>query len=134
VLIETLRMVLRRTFEPPHLLIADLAGLVTPVDQRALVEWVRDMLRILPEARLLVLLHRFAGWQLDSSFADSALWLQDDDRVARLAIVGEPEWRRTVLTLVVQPLRRTPIEYFETEAAARRWLGVPAASGPPAAV
>jgi hypothetical protein len=127
-------MVLRRTFEPPNLLVADLAGVVTPADQSALVEWVRDMLLILREVRLLVVLHRFGGWQLDSSFADPRQWLQDHDNVARLAIVGEPEWRLTMLTFVVQPLRRTPIEYFETEAAARHWLGVDAAAGPPVAV
>ena len=120
-------MVLRRLFEPPDLLIADLAGLVTPGDQTAVVEWVREMLQIIGEVRLLVLLHRFNGWKLDSSFTDPRQWLQDHDKVAKLAIVGDPEWRVSMLNFIVQPLRRTPIEYFETEAAARQWLGVAAA-------
>ena len=123
-------MVLRRVFEPPDLLIVDLAGVVTPRDQAAVVEWVRDMLRVVRQVRLLVVLHRFAGWDLDPAFADPNLWLQDDDEVSKLAIVGEPEWRQTVLTFVVQPLRRTAIEYFDTEAAARRWLAGAVVSGP----
>jgi hypothetical protein len=40
-----------------------------------------------------------------------------------MAIVGEAEWKIPVLTLITQPLRRMPIEYFETESVARRWLG-----------
>jgi hypothetical protein len=123
-------MVLRRTFEPPDLLIVDLAGVVKPRDQTAVVDWVRDMLRVVRRVRLLVVLHRFAGWELDPAFADPSLWLQDYDEVSKLAIVGEPEWRQMVLTFVVQPLRRTAIEYFDTEAVARRWLGGAAVSEP----
>ena len=122
-------MVLSRTFEPPDLLVATVGGLVTPRDQAALVEWVRDTLDIVREVRLLVVLYRFAGWKADESFSDTALWLQDDDRVAKMAIVGDAEWRLATLAFIVQPLRRMPIEYFESEEDARRWLGVAAAAG-----
>lgn len=122
-------MVLSRTFEPPDLLVADVGGVVTSRDRAVLVEWVRDMLRMVRQVRVLVLLHRFAGWKPDASFSDSRLWLQDDDRVSKMAIVGDPEWRLAMLTFIVQPLRRTPIEYFETEAAARRWLAAATAGG-----
>lgn len=119
-------MVLNRVFQPPNLLVATVGGLLTARDQRALVEWVREMQEIVSDVRLLVVLYRFAGWRADASFADAALWLQDDDRVSKMAVVGEAGWRLPMLTFLVQPLRRTPIEYFETEAAARRWLGVAA--------
>ena len=121
-------MVLSRAFEPPDLLVATVAGLVTPRDQAAVVEWVRDTLQIVREVRLLVVLYRFAGWKPDASFSDPGLWLQDCDGVSRLAIVGDAQWRRATLAFVAQPLRRTLIEYFETEAAARRWLAGPAAA------
>ena len=119
-------MVLSRTFEPPNLLVVTVAGLVTPRDQAAVVEWVRDTQQIVREVRLLVVLYRFAGWKPDASFSDTGLWLQDSDSVSKLAIVGDAQWRRATLAFVAQPLRRTGIEYFETEAEARRWLGVPA--------
>jgi hypothetical protein len=128
VLLEWSSMVLSRAFEPPDLLVANIAGLVTSRDQTALVEWVRDTLEIVHEVRLLVVLHRFSGWKPDdAAFDDPRHWLHDEDHVSKMAIVGDPRWRVPMLTFLVQPLRRTPIKYFETEAAARQWLGVPAA-------
>ena len=115
-------MVLTRMFEPPDLLVATVGGLVTPNDQAGLVAWVRDTLEAIERVRLLILLDRFQGWRGDASFADPTLWLHDDEGVSKMAIVGNPQWRLGMLTFIVQPLRRTPIEFFETEAAARRWL------------
>jgi hypothetical protein len=117
-------MVLSRMFEPPDLLVATVGGLVTEKDQAGLVSWVRDTLETIEQVRLLIRLDRFEGWRADACFSDPTLWLNDDEGVAKMAIVGSPEWRLATLTFIVQPLRRTPIEYFETEAAARRWLGV----------
>jgi hypothetical protein len=122
-------VVLSRTFEPPDLLVASVTGLVTARDQATLVDWVRNMVRTVGDVRLLVVLEHFAGWKRDASFNDVRLWLDDDDRIAKMAIVGSPAWRFALLTFIVQPLRRIPIEYFETEAAARRWLGVATAGG-----
>lgn len=111
-----------RGFESPNLVLVTLAGVVTPGDQARLVEWVRDAIRTAGPMRLLVLLERFAGWNPGASFENPALWLRDDEGVTRIAIVGEPQWKLKVLTVIAQPLRRIPIEYFETEAAARLWL------------
>jgi hypothetical protein len=120
-------VVLSRTFEPPDLLVASVTGQVTARDQATVVEWIRLMLRTVGEVRLLVVLHDFQGWKQEASFANPTLWLHDHERVSKIAIVGCPEWRPTLLTFTAQPLRRIPIDYFETEAAARRWLGVAAA-------
>jgi hypothetical protein len=117
-------MVLSRMFEPPDLLVATVGGLLTAEDQAALVAWVRDTLETIEHVRLLIVLDRFEGWASDPSFSDPTMWLHDDEGVAKMAIVGSPEWRPVMLTFLVLPLRRTPIEFFETEAAARRWLGV----------
>jgi hypothetical protein len=116
-------VVLSRAFEPPDLLVATVTGLVTSRDQATLVEWVRDTLRTLAQVRLLVVLHQFEGWKPEAPFTDISLWLQDHERVSRMAIVGKPAWRRATLTFIAQPSRRLPIEYFVNEAAARQWLG-----------
>lgn len=126
-------MVLSRGFEPPDLLAATLTGVVTAADQATLVAWVRETLQRLGEVRLLVRLRDFGGWAPDASLEDVRLWLQDSDRVARMAIVGDAAWRISLLTFIAQPLRRTPIEYFDNEADARRWLGRAAAGGSRAA-
>jgi hypothetical protein len=74
--------------------------------------------------RILIVLDAFGGWVPDASIYNSRSWLGDDERVSRIAVVGRPEWRRSVLTLIAQPIRRLPIRYFDTETAARQWLGV----------
>ena len=113
-------MVSNRTFEPPDLLLVTLDGLVTSSDQAALVAWVRDMIRRRGALRVLVMLNQFAGWNANASFDDPQLWLDDDEGVTRLAVVGDRKWRSTILTMVAQSVRSLPIEYFETEKAARR--------------
>jgi hypothetical protein len=115
-------MLLSRCFEPPNLLVATLAGVMTSRDQADLVEWVREAIRFGGPVRLLVLLDRFVARVPTPSFESDLLWLSDDEGVFQIAIVGQPQWRLAVLTLIGQPLRRIPIEYFETEAAARRWF------------
>ena len=115
-------MVRSRVFEPPDLLVANLEGVVTADDQALLVAWVRDWIRRTGEVRVLVHLTQFAGWKVGGSLDDSALWLRDDEQVSRMAVVGDRAWRVAVMTIVAQPLRRIPIEYFETEKAARQWL------------
>ena len=116
-------MVSTHAFEHPDLLVVTLSGLITANDQAMVIGWVRDALRDCGEVRLLVLLDSFEGWKAESSFDDASLWLQDHDRVTRMAIVGDDAWRRPTLTFIAQPVRRTLIEYFTAEADARRWLG-----------
>jgi hypothetical protein len=45
-----------------------------------------------------------------------------EDQIELVGIFGDPEWKPAMLTLMAQPVRRVPIAYFATEAAARRWL------------
>jgi hypothetical protein len=115
-------MVVTRRFEAPNLVAATLSGVVTSRDQSDLLSFVRAVIPKAGAVRLLIRLEGFGGWRQEAAFDDTALWLRDDEAVLKLAIVGDLAWKRVVLTMIAQPLRRIPIEYFETEAAARRWL------------
>ena len=116
-------MVLHRHFEIPDLVEATLGGVVTSDDQSELVSFVRASIHMAGSVHVLLRLEQFAGWNPDARFDREALWMRDDEGVSKIAIVGKPEWKVTVLTLMAQPIRGVPIEYFVTEAAARRWLG-----------
>jgi hypothetical protein len=116
-------MVVARSFEPPDLVTATLTGVVTARDQAEVVSYVRAAIAMVGTVRILVVLEQVASWLPDAAFDCDMLWLRDDEGVTRAAIVGEPAWRVPVLTLLAQPVRRLPIKYFETEDAARRWLG-----------
>jgi hypothetical protein len=115
-------MVLARRFEPPDLVTATLAGVVTAEDQTELVTFVRAAIATAGSVRVLLHLEGFAGWKPDARFDRHSLWLHDDEGVTRIGIVGDLEWKAAVLTVMAQPLRRVPIAYFATEAAVRRWL------------
>jgi hypothetical protein len=115
-------MVLTRRFEPPDLVTATLGGVVTGDDQAEIVRFVRTAIATAGSVRVLLHLDQFAGWKPDAHFDRHSLWLHDDEGVSKIGIFGDPEWKPAVLTLMAQPLRRVPIAYFATEAAARRWL------------
>ena len=116
-------MVLSRFLEPPDLLVVTLTGVVTTSDQKELETFARDVSVRAGSVRALLRLDQFSGWRPDAVTDKNATWLRDDEPVTKIAIVGEPEWRAPVLTLMAQPIRRMPVEYFGTEARARRWLG-----------
>jgi hypothetical protein len=118
-------MVLTRRFQPPDLVTATLDGVVTADDQVELVSFVRAAIAIAGSVRVLLHVDRFGGWKPDARLDPDSVWLHDDEGVSRIGIFGDLEWKATVLTVMAQPLRRVPIAYFATEAAARRWLQQP---------
>lgn len=113
-------MLISRRFEPPDLVVASLGGIVTAHDQADLTQWIRASMRRAGPVRLLIRLETFAGW-LPQAPLENIAWLDDDD-VAKMAIVGSAKWKLMVLTLLAAPVRALPIEYFESEPAARAWL------------
>jgi SpoIIAA-like len=115
-------VIISRAFEPPDLVIATLAGVVTSGDQASVIEWIRNWVRDAGTVRVLVVLELFGGWHPPDSLDDPRMWLRDDEGVSKMAFVGALTWKRSVLTFLAQPVRRLPIEYFDSESAARRWL------------
>jgi SpoIIAA-like len=115
-------MLVSREFEPPNLVVATLSGVVTLRDQAMLVERVRAAIRMVGSVRLLIHLQEFAGWGANGAADSDTWWLRDDEGISKIAIVGPPEWRLPILTLIAQPIRQIPIRYFETEPPARVWL------------
>jgi SpoIIAA-like len=116
-------MSMSAAFEPPDLVVATLGGVVTSGDQTRLVSSVQQWIRDTGSVRMLVRLDAFAGWNPGAERDTVTPWLSDDEGISKMAIVGDVAWKIPVLTLITQPLRRMPIEYFETELVARRWLG-----------
>ena len=117
-------MVLSTVIETPDVLVATVTGTLTTGDQVQIIEWIRASIRTAGAVRVLLKLEQFAGWTPTDAAADpSMLWLEDSEPVCKLAIVGDARWRQQALTISAQPVRGIPIDYFETETAAREWLG-----------
>jgi hypothetical protein len=117
-------MVLSQRLEVPDLVTAIVHGVVTPNDHADVIGGIRAAIASAGSVRVLIVLDSFGGWVPDPSIYNEKSWLGENEKVSRIAVVGRPEWRRSVLTLIAQPIRRLPIRYFETETAARQWLGV----------
>ena len=106
---------------PSGLVRATIAGAITRTDERELVSFVKKAIAEFGEIRLLIWLEPYTGPHHDRRFDPEALWHGDDaELIARIAIVGEPAWR-TIRPAACR--RRIPIEYFDDEQTARRWLG-----------
>ena len=74
--------------------------------------------------RVLVLAQDFAGWEKGGQWSDFSFQQAHDDDIARMAIVGEEQWKDLTLLFTSQGLRPFPIEYFPPArlADARAWL------------
>ena len=100
-----------------------LRGRVAPADHAALLFFVTRATAGGRRVRFLIVLEDFEGWTSDEEWGDDALRLESDAPIVKAAIVGEPQWKELVFAFVARPFRKTPIEYFGDETAARSWLG-----------
>ena len=108
--------------EKPDLVHVTLRGRIAPADHAALLACVAQATGRAGRVRLLIVLRDFEGWTSGEEWGDDALLLQDDSAIVKAAIVGQERWKDDVFTFVARPFRGIPIEYFDSEAAARSWL------------
>ena len=82
-----------------------------------------EMARI-GRVRLLIMLDGFAGWDPDAPWTDLACYVENEDVIERIAIVGPDRWRRHMLMFAGADAKKAAVEYFPQEAAAeaRAWL------------
>lgn len=74
--------------------------------------------------RILVLAEDFQGWESKGDWGDLWFQVENDQYIARLAMVGEKKWEELSLVFTAKGMRPFPIEYFapNEEAQARAWL------------
>ena len=114
-------VVLTRWCEPSALVGATVTGAVTSDDQRELVGFVKEAVARFGRVDVLIQLERYVGWRHDARFDPDGLWDAGDAQgISRIAVVGEPAWK--IVVPRTRRGRRVPIQYFDNEHAARRWL------------
>jgi hypothetical protein len=74
--------------------------------------------------RLLAILKDFTGWERGADWDDLEFQLSHGNEIAKIAIVGEPDWEPQALAFAGVGFRRAPVRYFPSEqlAEARTWL------------
>ncbi len=77
------------------------------------------------KARVLVMVGSdFCGWVGDEVWNDMSFLMQHGDKIAKIAIVGDPRWEARMLMFACAGFRSAPVKYFAAGrlAQARAWL------------
>jgi hypothetical protein len=101
-----------------------LSGKVTHAEVVAMQKLVGDILRQEGRARFLSLLENFEGLEQTGNWGDLSFQMEFDDRIEKIAVVGDKQWADGALMFTGKGIRRMPIEFFATEdlAKAKAWL------------
>jgi hypothetical protein len=118
------KMPIRMTHEGAKVFRIDVRGTLLKKDfdgvQLALAE---EISRIGP-VRVLFVLSGFEGWEPGADWNDLTFFVKHGDSIDRMAIVGDDRWRGEALMFAGADLRKGPVEFFSSQAAAdaRAWL------------
>ena len=74
--------------------------------------------------RALFVLENFYGWKREGNWGDISFMTQHDQNIAKIAVVGEEQWRDWVCAFLAKGFRSAAVEYFLPAdlAKARAWL------------
>lgn len=72
----------------------------------------------------LFVLENFRGWKRGDDWGDISFMTEHDQQIAKIAVVGEEQWRDLVCAFLAKGFRRAEIDYFLPAdlAKARTWL------------
>jgi len=73
----------------------------------------------------LFILENFQGWKREDAWGDVSFLIEHDKEIAKIAVVGDEQWRDLVYAFLAKGFREAAVEYFLTAdlAKARAWLG-----------
>lgn len=76
------------------------------------------------EAKLLVLLEAFEGWEQGAAWDDLDFFVSHGDSITKIAFVGDLRWEMDAMAFVGAGVRKAPVRFFppHAEAQARAWL------------
>jgi hypothetical protein len=93
-----------------------ISGVMTMADQLMLQKAGMKVIEQCGNARLLVTLDNFKGWDKGADWGDVGFMLGQGKNITKMAIVGEKRWEDDVLVFVGKGIRTTDIEFFPTSA------------------
>jgi SpoIIAA-like len=73
----------------------------------------------------LFVLDNFRGWKRGDDWGDISFMTEHDQEIAKIAVVGEEQWRDLVCAFLAKGFRQAAVEYFPPAdlPKAREWLG-----------
>lgn len=110
--------------EPGNVYCLRIGGVLEKGDlDRCQKRLAHDIARVGP-VRLLFVLDGFEGWEPHANWSDLTFYVQHDDDIERIAIVGDDRWRSETLMFVGADLRKAPVNFYNEDALAdaRAWV------------
>ena len=91
------------------------------------VDWQKkaaEIIRQQGKMRCLILIENYLGTEKEGNWGDVSFAMEYDDRIEKMAIVGNKEFKEMALLFTAKGLRPFPIEYFEPAdlPKAKAWL------------
>jgi SpoIIAA-like len=73
----------------------------------------------------LLVLENFQGWKKEGDWGDISFLIEHDKEIAKIAVVGDEQWRDFSNAFLAKGFRQAQVEYFLPGdlAKARVWLG-----------
>ena len=83
-----------------------------------------DAIRRCGKISALFLLEDFHGWKRQGDWGDIRFMIEQDQNIAKIAVVGEEEWRDLIYAFLAKGFRQAAVEYFLPAdlPKARAWL------------
>jgi stage II sporulation SpoAA-like protein len=84
-----------------------------------------EAIRCCGKISALFILDDFRGWKREEGWGDITFMTEHDKYIARIAVVGEEEWRDLIYAFLAKGFRQAEVEYFLPGdlPKAHAWLG-----------
>lgn len=100
-------------------------GELRKADYDRMIQFAREAIAREGKIRLLAVLDGFTGWERHAGWGDLSFMMTDGEKIEKMAIVGDEQWRDDALAFTAAGLRPTAIEFFTPSrlADAQKWVG-----------
>jgi hypothetical protein len=117
-------MPIRMTHERDNVFLIDVHGTLLKKELDGVQHTLAAEISRIGPVRVLFVLSGFEGWERGADWNDLTFFVKHGDSIERMAIVGDDRWRGEALMFAGADLRKGPVEFFSSQAAAdaRAWL------------
>jgi hypothetical protein len=81
-------------------------------DQKMLESVAVELIGKGKKVKLIAVLEDFKGWEKSEAWDDISFLVKHGNEIAKMAIVGDEQWKEKMLLFVGKGLRSTKIEFF----------------------
>ncbi|MCI0499885.1 MAG: STAS/SEC14 domain-containing protein [Planctomycetales bacterium] len=110
--------------ESPDVGVMRITGLLKKSEMDAVQAAAAKDLQSGASVKMLIVLENFKGWERGSDWGDMNFYAEHGDKIAKIAIVGDPKHETDWLMFTGAGFRRAPVKYFPPDQLeqARQWL------------